>query len=91
MNLNPISDFSIFKPYIKELIAYYYEMPEKGAGGLCHIVLDDGNFGFENINYCQYECEKAGDTFGVFLCDILTEFTDEELEEMYDNDWWGMH
>lgn len=86
-----MDDFSMFKPYLKDLIAYYYEMPDKSAGGRCHVVLDDGNISNELILWCQNQCEEAKDTFGYFLCDILLEFKEEELEEMYEEDWWGMH
>ena len=32
-----------FKPFIKELIKFYYEDLGNSAGGCYHIVLDDGN------------------------------------------------
>jgi len=83
-------DFEKFKPHIKELIAYYYQMPEKGAGGYLHIFLDDGNIDFGSLNFCKNECEEHGDTFGYFLCDVLSEFTEKELEDMYEDNWWGM-
>jgi len=83
-------NFEAYKPRLKELIAYYYQMPDKGAGGYLHIVLDDGNVDFSSIQFCQNECEEHGDTFGRFLCDILLQFTKKELEEMYKDGWWGM-
>ena len=80
-----------FKPFIKDLIKYYYELsPENGAGGNLHIVLDDGNIEHSYIYLCQEDCEKAGDTFGMFLADILLLFTEDELDDMYNADWWGM-
>ena len=80
-----------FKPFINELIQYYYVLiPDTGCGGHLHIVLDDGNIEHSNISWCRNQCEEAGDTFGMFLADILLLFTEEELQEMYDKDWWGM-
>ena len=83
-------DFAVLKPLLKDFIAYYYDMPEKGAGGYLHVVLDDGNFGYSMISSCQNDCEENGDTFGMFLCDLLLQFTDEELDGMYEQDFWGM-
>lgn len=80
----------IIKHLVKEFIAYYYQLPEKGAGGYLHIVLDDGNVDWSSISFCQAECEKHKDTFGYFLCDILLEYTENELEKMYEDNWWGM-
>ena len=79
-----------FKPYLLELIKYYYEDLGNGTGGYLHIVLDDGNIEHENINWCQNECEKHGDSFGVFLADVLMQFTEDELEDMYYDRWWKM-
>ncbi len=84
-------DLKIFKPFVKELIAYYYDLPDKAAGGCLHIVLDDGNTDLHCINYCQEVCEQKDDTFGYFLCDVLMEFTEEELDKLYEKDFWGMH
>lgn len=84
-------DFQNFKPFLKELIAYYYDMPDKAAGGYLHVVLDDGNISHEGILWCQNQCEEKGDTFGYFLCDILMQFSESELEEMYETDKWGLN
>ncbi len=83
-------DLLNFKPYIKELIKYYYELPDNGAGGNLHIVLDDGNVDYRSIYFCQEECEKSKDTFGYFLCELLSYFLECELEKMYNDNWWGM-
>lgn len=80
-------DLSQFKPFIGSLVKYYYEDLEQKGGGLLHVVLDDGNIDRDSIWYCRQECEKAKDGFGLFLCDVLVEFTEEELESLFDNDW----
>jgi hypothetical protein len=80
-------DFNEFKPFAKELIAYYYDMPEKGAGGYLHVFLDDGNIDIGTLYWCQEQCEEHKDTFGYFLCDVLLQFKENELQKMYDNNW----
>jgi len=80
-----------YKPFLYDLIKYHYNsLPENAAGGWLHVCLDDGNLDPEMIFSCGEDCERNGDTFGVFLSEVLLTFTTEELEEMYDKDWWGM-
>ena len=78
------------KPFIKQLIKYYYDELGNGTGGYLHIVLDDGNIEHANIIWCKNECEQNGDSFGVFLSDVLLEFSEDELYDMYEANWWGM-
>ena len=78
------------KPIIKFLIQAYYESPDNYAGGNLHIVLDDGNIEHANIRWCKKECKKNNDSIGRVICDILLQYTEEELQIMYDEDWWGM-
>jgi hypothetical protein len=84
------SNIEKFKPFLRDFIKFYYEDLENGAGGYLHIVLDDGNVGFNDIEFSLDLAEKNGDSFGVFLARLLKEFTENELDEMYENDWWGM-
>ena len=79
-----------FKPFITQLIKYYYDELDNCAGGYLHIVLDDNNTEHANIMWCQNECRKNNDSFGIFLCDVLLEFTEDELYDMYEDGWWGM-
>ena len=80
-----------FKPLIKDLIQYYYNYsPDNGCGGYLHAVLDDGNIEHSSIQHHQEDCEKNNDSLGGLICDVLLEFTEEELEEMYNSDFWGM-
>lgn len=74
-----------FKPHIHKLIQYYREDLNNPTGGWLHIVLDDGNI--DALWNCLQDAEKNGDTFAVFLVDVLMEFSEEELESMYENDW----
>lgn len=79
-----------FKPFIKTLVKYYYKELGNGSGGFLHIVLDDGNIEHEFIRQCRNDCEKHNDTFGMFLSDCLLACSEEELETLYETDWWGM-
>lgn len=79
-----------FKPLIKQLIKFYYEVLGNSTGGYYHIVLDDGNITDGNLSFCQQEAEKNNDTFGIFLGRILRMFTEQERKKMYEEDWWGM-
>ncbi|MGV8914370.1 MAG: hypothetical protein ACOH1X_02865 [Kaistella sp.] len=83
-------EFKAFKPLVKNLIQYYYFDLVNPTGGYLHIVLDDGNLDDQSIYFCQNECSKNGDTFGYFLATLLREFTEDELQKLYDDDWWGM-
>lgn len=85
-----LSEMKDFKPFIKQLIKYYYEELGNLVGGNLHIVLDDGNIEHSFIIWCKAECKKNQDSFGVFLADVLLEFTEDELLDMYETDWWGM-
>jgi hypothetical protein len=75
------------KTVANELIQYYYEIPDNGAGGYCHIVLDDGNLSDYNLYFCQELCAQNDDHLGYLIMTILRYFTEEELEEMYEKDW----
>ncbi len=79
------------QPFVNQLIQYYYKDLSNAAGGYLHIVLDDGNIEHEFIQFCKTECEKNGDSFGIFLCDLLLTFTEDELWNLYEKDWFGMN
>lgn len=77
----------VFKPVIKELIQYYYQNLGNGTGKFLHIATDDGNLEDSHLWFCQQECEKNGDELGYLIATILRNFTVEEREKMYDNNW----
>jgi hypothetical protein len=88
--MKTIDEIENLKPFLNYFIQFYYKELDNSAGGLYHICLDDGNLEPDHIWYCQQECEKENDTFGIFLGLLLRSFTTEELKEMYNKDWWGM-
>ncbi len=79
-----------FKPLINKFVQYYYNQLDNSAGGNFHIALDDGNLSDSDIWFCQQEAEKNNDSFGIFLGQLLRSFTEDERNELYLKDWWGM-
>ncbi len=51
-------------PEVAALIRAYYEKPGNGAGGNCHLVLDDGNLENGFIEICLEQCKADGDEDG---------------------------
>jgi len=79
-----------YKPFLYDLIKYHYNSrDDNAAGGYLHVCLDDGNLDHDLIYSCGQECGDNGDTFGMFLSEVMLTFTEEELEDMYNKDWWG--
>ena len=76
--------------FLNKFIQYYYFDLDNPAGGNLHVCLDDGNLSESNIAFCQEQAEKDNDSFGIFLSRLMREFTEEELEELYEKDWFGM-
>jgi hypothetical protein len=74
--------FKQFKSYIKTLIGFYYEELENIVGGNLHVVLDDNNFEDDYIYHALERCKETDDTFGIFLCLILLQFTEEERQKI---------
>ncbi len=55
-------------PEVKPLVNAYYALPENGAGGELHIVLDDGNKERSSVRYC---IERAQHEETVWLGRVL--------------------
>lgn len=53
-------------------------------------MLDDGNVEHDTIAWCKERCAQYNDSFGVFISEVLLAFTEKELLDMYEADWWGM-
>lgn len=58
------------------LIAAYYQTD--GAGGACHVVIDDGNYGDDSVQSCLNYAKTIGDFWGETIAKLLLEFTEEE-------------
>jgi hypothetical protein len=78
MNTNPIN---LQKAYMLVcLIEKYYETD--GAGGCCHILLDDGNYGHRNAKFCLDYSIEHKDFWGETISRLLLEFTEEEQAQI---------
>ena len=54
---------------VAPLIRDYYAMPNNGAGGSLHVMLDDGNY--ECAQFCLDWAIEAKDKCGEALCRVL--------------------
>jgi len=70
------------------LIQFYYI--HEPSGGHLHIVLDDGNIEHCHIATCFWQCQAYKDYLGMLIATILLYYSEDELCDMYDDDWWGM-
>ena len=83
-------DYPNIKKGVCELIQYYYNCKsENAAGGILHVILDDGNLEDGSIWLHQVDCEEADDFLGLLILETLRSFSLEEREEMY-SEYWGM-
>ena len=80
----------VFKPVIKELIQFYYNNMENGAGGYCHVALDDGNLSEIDLWHCQELCKEKDDGLGYLIATVLRYFTEDDRERMYNEGWWDI-
>ena len=81
-------DLKKFKPLLKDFIQYYYF--DLGARNESLNIVLHGFFDDLFFETCLADCEKMNDTFGVFLVNLLREFSDEELQDLQGKDFWGM-
>lgn len=68
--------------HLKDLIDAYYAMPGNGAGGSLHVVLDDGNYEREHVEFCRQYAAERNDLAGVQLADMLLSLTEDERYEL---------
>lgn len=66
------------KPTIPEVVgrfAEYFSLPENGAWGSLHNVLDDGNVSDSNVEYCLENAIERGDHEGTELAELLLQMS----------------
>lgn len=56
---------------VAKQIAAYYAKPGNGAGGHCHIVLDDENIRDDHVQWCLERCEQEADPDGASIMRIF--------------------
>lgn len=66
---------------VNALVLAWYAMPEHGAGGSLHIVLDDHNWERDSIEFCRRYAAERGDVAGVCFAELLLTCSDEQLHE----------
>lgn len=68
---------------IKLLTFGYDEYPSHSAGGLLHILLDDGNY--DCIDSCLKDATTMGDIPAQLICHLMKQFTEVKLRLFYEN------
>ena len=68
---------------LKTLIEQFYEIPENGAGGCLHLVLDDGNVEDRHLAFCQEMAEEAGDKDALAILERLWPLTVDRRRDLY--------
>jgi len=71
------------------LIKRFYGRFDNGAGGVYHVVLDDGNMGTAFIQEGLSDAIELGDALAIRIGNALLGLTLEEREELYDRDCRG--
>jgi hypothetical protein len=75
---NAKTDGDLVCAYVEE----FYAIKGNGAGGLLHIVLDDGNTETACVEFCREEARKAGDETAFWLAQLMLTFTDDERDAL---------
>lgn len=63
---------------LRLMIEAYIEV--EPTGGNCHIVLEDGNYDKNSINYCLCYSREKNDFIGAYICVMCFNYTEKELE-----------
>ena len=58
---------------IREAIHAFYQKPGNLAGGVLHVVLDDGNYHNDCLAHCRELAEEADDVDALEILDALDE------------------
>ena len=68
--------------FMRKIVDTFYELPGNGVGGNLHIATDDLNVETECVEWCREQARQVGDQDGVFLAELLLQFTEAEREEI---------
>lgn len=69
-------------PEVRPLVDAYRSLPGNGAGGSLHIVLDDGNVGDRNVQFCAQEAQDRGDEPGGKLSRVLLRMSKTQRKKL---------
>lgn len=50
-------------------------------------VLVKGNLSHSDISLVCHECANDGDEFGAFVCLIMLQYSEPQLQKMFNNNW----
>ncbi len=65
-------------PEVRALVKAYYAKPGNGAGGNCHVVLDDSNIKEHFLVSTLAECSAAGDVDGAEIMRRMLKMTSSQ-------------
>ncbi len=65
-----------------EAMSEYYSMPNNGAGGRLHLVLDDLNVRNSDLEFCEKLCLKEGDWLGLKIIEFLQMFPEQDRKRL---------
>lgn len=71
LNALLLKEGKLIVPEVSPWVDVYYSLPNNGAGGNLHIVLEDANVKDNDVLYCIEAAEKDGDLCGSLLGKIL--------------------
>lgn len=70
-------------PEVLPLVRDYYAMPDNGAGGSLHIVLDDGNVEDGSVEFCRDWAVDHDDHDGELLAEVLLRMSKTQRSKLY--------
>jgi hypothetical protein len=65
-----------------KIINAFYDLAGNCTGGNLHIVTDDFNVETHHVEWCRDQARQKGDQDGVFLAELLLQFTEAEREKI---------
>jgi hypothetical protein len=69
---------------VEQLEELFYEIDGNGAGGSLHIVLDDGNWDRDSIEFCVGYARENGDEAGRRFAEwLLANLTDQQMHDYF--------
>lgn len=79
--LFPRNDITRSEIALHAAVSAYYSLPGNACGGLCHIVLDDGNVDDDSIDFCIVKCHEQHDWLGAAIMSALKDIPLEHREK----------
>ncbi|MGK3995123.1 hypothetical protein [Sorangium sp. So ce1024] len=74
-------------PDVAPLVRAYYALPENGAGGSLHVVLDDRNIETHFVESALERAEASGDADGAALAKVLLRMSKTQRLKLCDLKW----